>query len=352
MIIVENLSGKNTKQIPFWFMRQAGRYLPEYKKIRSGFSNFLEFCYNPEAVCEVTIQPLTRFGMSAAIIFSDILVIPDALGIKVEFIENEGPVLENFGDFSDSENSKTNSRLSTLEKISKDNIKEKLSPVYKAIAMVRNDLPKEKALIGFCGSPWTLACYILQGKSSRDFSKTRELAIKNPESFRRLINILIKSVVEHACFQIKSGVDVIQLFDSWSGILSESEFKEYVIYPTEKIVSLIRSIHPEIKIIGFPRMCGAKLKSYAKKTGVDAVSFDGSVNLSYISNEVEKYAVPQGNLDSMILSKDKNLALKETKKIIEHFENRAFIFNLAHGILPDTPIDNVQAVSDMIQSVS
>ena len=338
MLLIDTLSNKKTSSVPFWFMRQAGRYLPEYKAVRAGFPNFLTFCYTPEAACEVTLQPISRFDMSAAIIFSDILVIPDALGVEVSFQENIGPILTPVAN------------KNALEKLSAKYLEERLSPVYKAITLTRENLVKDKALIGFCGSPWTLACYMLQGKSSKDFSSARAFALKEKELFSGLMSLLVQAVVEHSCLQIVAGANVIQLFDSWSGVLSESEFEHYVILPTQKIVSAIKEKYPHIPVIGFPRLCGAKLARYAQATGVNAVSFDGSVSLDYVTSQMQKNVVLQGNLDSQILAEDRDLALLQTKKLLTRFAGTPFIFNLAHGILPHTPIANVQAVSDMIKT--
>lgn len=319
-------------------MRQAGRYLPEYKEVRKNFRDFLNFCYTPEAACEVTLQPISRFGMSAAIIFSDILVIPDALGMNVTFQENIGPVLSPLA---------SHKEVITLSKM---DIKEKLFPVYDALKMTRKALPADKALIGFCGAPWTLACYMLQGKSSRDFSGARSFPLHQPDAFSLLTQTLIHAVAQHAIYQIDAGANVIQIFDSWSGVLSEVEFERYVMVPTTAIVQEIKQRYPNVPIIGFPRLCGQKLAHYAEKTGVDAVSFDCSVTLDFAKNSVQKHCLLQGNLDSQILAEDKNLALQETKRLLEKFAGTPFIFNLAHGILPHTPIDHVQAVSDMIKA--
>jgi uroporphyrinogen decarboxylase len=336
MLFIESLSGKHTGKVPYWFMRQAGRYLPEYKKVRANFPNFLSFCYTPEAACEVTLQPITRFDMSAAIIFSDILVIPDAMGMDVQFKESIGPVLVPLKNENDIE------QLHSLSL-------EKLSKVYEALKLTRTALPKDKALIGFCGSPWTLACYMIQGKSSRDFADARSFAYKEEKLFFILMEKLTEAVAQHAMNQIEAGANAIQLFDSWSGVLSEKEFDAYVIQPTKKIVAIIKGKYPSVPIIGFPRMCGEKLSSYAKATGVDAVSFDGSVTREYAKTVG---VVPQGNLDPILLAEDKAGALVETKRILEIMKGKPFIFNLSHGILPHTPIENVQAVTDMVKAHS
>lgn len=316
-------------------MRQAGRYLPEYRNVRKNFSNFLEFCYTPEAACEVTIQPITRYGMSAAIIFSDILVIPDALGVDVRFSQGEGPIL---------------SPVTDISGLNKNNFKETLSPVYKAIEITRKKLSDDTALIGFCGLPWTLACYMIEGKGSRDFQSVRQVAFRKKEFFTNLLNILTEAVIEHSLRQIEAGAQAIQLFDSWSGVLSEQEFLNYSIIPSKKISLAIKEKYPNIPIIGFPRLSGSKLIDYVKQANVDAVSFDGSVSLAFARNELQKHVVLQGNLDSVLLAEDKDEAVKQTKKILETFGDKEFIFNLAHGILPHTPIDNVSAICDVIRS--
>ncbi len=322
-------------KIPFWFMRQAGRYLPEYRNVRKGFSNFLEFCYTPDAACEVTLQPVNRYGMSAAIIFSDILVIPDALGVHVSFSEGNGPVLN---------------PVQEVSQLGKADFFEKLEPVYKAISLARNSLPEKTALIGFCGLPWTLACYMIEGKGSRDFQSVRRTAFTRKEFFVRLIEILTDSVIKHSIEQIKAGAQAIQLFDSWAGVLSEQEFFDYSIVPSKKIVDSIKGRYPHIPIIGFPRLAGGKMVDYALKTGVDSVSFDGSIPLSMVRNELQHHIIPQGNLDSILLAEDKEQAGIQAKKIIAALGDKPFVFNLAHGILPHTPTDNVALICDIIKS--
>ena len=325
----------HSKNIVFWFMRQAGRYLPEYRRIRKNFTNFLEFCYTPEAACEVTIQPITRYDMSAAIIFSDILVIPDALGVDVGFSEGNGPTL---------------SKITSISQLSSGNFLQKLQPVYEAISLTRKELQQNKVLIGFCGLPWTLACYMIEGKGGRDFQYARQVALTKKDFFASLIELLTESVISHSLEQIKAGAQAIQLFDSWAGVLSEQEFLDYSIIPSKKIVSTIKEKYPDVPIIGFPRLSGSKIIDYAKNSGVDAVSFDGSISLSVARNELQKYVVPQGNLDSVLLAEDRNQAVLQTKKIIETLGDKQFIFNLAHGILQHTPVDNVSAICDEIMT--
>jgi len=327
---------EKTTNIPFWFMRQAGRYLPEYREIRSQTKNFLDMCYTPEKAVEVTLQPIRRFGMSAAIIFSDILVIPDALGVDVRFEEKKGPLLVPV---------QTNDDLERLAfKI------EKLEPVYEALRLTKKALPKETTLIGFAGSPWTLACYTVQGKADRDFQQVRSVALRQRDFFVKLIDLLTDSVIKHVLQQIKAGAEVIQLFDSWSGVLSEQEFSEWSIEPTKKIVSAIKAQHPEVPVIGFPRMSGSKAKTYARQTGIDAISVDASMSLEWIKNELQPVCMVQGNLDSLALAENKEVMLAQAKKIISTLGDKPFVFNLGHGILPHTPIEHVQALCDLLKN--
>ena len=338
-IFLDVLSGKPEKKIPFWFMRQAGRYLPEYRALRSKAKDFLHFCYSPDMATEATLQPITRFGMSAAIIFSDILVIPHALGMEVRFEEGKGPLLTPL------ENE------TMLAKLSLKHLEEKLSPVYQAITQTKNALPKETALIGFCGAPWTLASYAVEGKGSRDFQTVRTAALRQPEFFSKLISLFTGAVIEHASHQIKAGAQVIQLFDSWAGALSAQEFDNWVIAPTKNIVSTLKKLHPEIPVIGFPRLAGTRYISYARETGVNAVSVDATVPPNWIAQNLQSQVIVQGNLDNLLLAEDKNAMLAQAKDIIVTLGERPFIFNLGHGVLPHTPVENVQALVDLIKAV-
>ena len=321
---------------PFWFMRQAGRYLPEYREIRSKTANFLEMCYTPSKASEVTLQPIRRFGMDAAIIFSDILVIPDALGVDVRFEEKKGPVLVPV---------QTEAELDKLAYNA-----DKLAPVYDAQRATKAALPAETTLIGFAGSPWTLACYTVQGKSDKDFHAVRMVAIKNKPFFSRLIALLTQSVIDHCKEQINAGAEVIQLFDSWSGVLSEPEFDEWVIEPTQKIVAALKKAYPQIPVIGFPRQAGTKYRNYVLQTKVDGVSIDSSVSLEYAAKELSGLCVVQGNLDPVILAEDKEATLKQAQKIVSILGgNNPFIFNLGHGILPHTPTEHMKALCDYLK---
>lgn len=316
-------------------MRQAGRYLPEYKELRSKAKDFLDFCYNPAMAAEATLQPIKRFGMSGAIIFSDILVVPHALGMEVRFEEGKGPLLTPTQSEKD------------LDKLSPQ--PDRLLPVYEALRLVKKELPKETALIGFAGAPWTLACYIVQGKSDKDFGLVRKIAAENPAFFARLLAILEEAVARHAIQQIEAGAEVIQIFDSWAGVLNEQEFLHYVVQPTRRIVQVIKAKHPTIPIIGFPRQAGAKYKDYVEKTGVDAVNIDGTVTLDWVKKELQELCVVQGNLDPILLAEDKNAMLAQARQIVSVFGHKPFVFNLGHGILPHTPIVNMQALCDFLK---
>lgn len=314
---------------PFWFMRQAGRYLAEYKQVRASTGGFLDLCYTPEKASEVTLQPITRFDMSAAIIFSDILVIPHALGAGVRFAEGEGPILIPVD---------TSEKLAALRWSPG-----MLEPVYQALRMTRAALPADKALIGFAGAPWTLACYMVQGKSDKDFHAVRKVAMKQPTFFADLLDVLTDCVGEHLKAQIRAGVDVVQIFDSWSGVLTAEEFEQFVVKPTAKIVASIKAEFPHVPVIGFPRLAGVKYWDYAVATKVDGISIDASVPLAY-AKQLQEVCVVQGNLDPVLLAEDKNAMLAQAKRIVDTLGNKSFVFNLGHGILPHTPIENVSAL--------
>lgn len=325
---LQTLAGMKGEQTPLWFMRQAGRYLPEYKEVRKTTRNFLEFCYSPEKAAEVTLQPIRRFDMDAAIIFSDILVIPHALGMEVSFVENEGPKI------------KPLETASCIEKLTYDTTI--LDPVYEALRLTRQSLAKEKALIGFAGAPWTLATYMIEGGSSRDFIKTKLWAYRDPSGFARIMDMLSRAVITHCIAQVKAGVEVIQLFDSWAGVLTPEQFRQYAIDPVSRIVQGIRAACPDIPIIGFPKGAGVMLPEYVEKTEVNAVSIDQHMSCDWAVTNIR---VPiQGNLDPVLLMADKNKAVEQTKKILESFVGHPHVFNLGHGILQHTPIDHVEAV--------
>ena len=314
---------------PFWFMRQAGRYLAEYKQVRASTGGFLDLCYTPHKASEVTLQPIDRFDMSAAIIFSDILVIPHALGVGLRFAEGEGPILIPVDNAE---------KLAALQW--SPNM---LEPVYEALRITRAGLPGDKALIGFAGAPWTLACYMVQGKSDKDFAGVRAIAMKDPAFFINLMNLLTRCVTHHLKAQIRAGADVVQIFDSWAGVLSAEEFEAYVVQPTAAIVASLHAEFPHVPVIGFPRLAGVKYWDYAVKTKVDGINIDASVPLEY-AKQLQEVCVVQGNLDPVLLAESKQATLAQAKRIVAALGDKSFVFNLGHGILPHTPIENVAAL--------
>jgi len=340
--IINVLNNQQFDKIPpIWIMRQAGRYLPEYLETRSKIHNFLDLCYNPQLACEVTLQPIRRFDFDSAIIFSDILVIPDALGIKVDFVKNHGPILSEFDLTKD------------LSKLNLNNLKNHLKPVFEAINLTRANLNKDKTLIGFAGAPWTLACYMIEGKGSKNFEKIRQISLQQPEFFEQLIAILTQAVSDFLSLQIQAGVDVVKIFDSWAGILPSSELEKWVIKPAQKIVENLQQKFPNIPVIYFPKNIGNSYEIFAKKVNSNGLAIDQNLDLNWaVENIYEKNnKIIQGNLDNFILAfGDKKIIENEVRKILKTFENKPFIFNLGHGILPQTPIENVEFMLEVIKS--
>ncbi|MDX2082470.1 MAG: uroporphyrinogen decarboxylase [Rickettsiales bacterium] len=331
---------ENFSQPPIWIMRQAGRYLPEYLEIRRDVKNFLDLCYNPELACEVTLQPIRRFDFDAAIIFSDILVIPDALGVKVDFVKNEGPKLKKISNISD------------LKKLKVNNIKSHLKPVFEAIELTKSKLSNEKALIGFSGAPWTLACYMIEGGSSKNFDSVRQKAINYEEFFLQLIEILTESIIQYLSQQIKAGANVVKLFDSWAGILPPQQLKKWVIEPTKKIVTEIKKLHPNIPIICFPRGIGVNYKEFAAAVDCHGLALDQNLEKNWAKKNLQENLgkVIQGNLDNFLLAfGSKKEIEEEVLNILETFNDKPFIFNLGHGILPQTPIENVELLMNLVR---
>jgi len=335
-ILLKTLQGEKTARVPFWFMRQAGRYLPEYRGLRAQTKSFLEFCYSPDKAKVATLQPIERFGMDGAIIFSDILVIPHALGMDVRFEEGKGPILVPVKD------------RNALEKLNWDKFKFTLSPVYDALRATVKTIPPETSLIGFIGAPWTLACYVVEGKSSADFAQVKAIAAKDREFFSDLISLLTKAVILHAKRQIQAGAEIIQLFDSWAGVLDEQSYHRWVIDPAREIVAAIKADF-NVPVIGFPRQSGSKFLTYAKETKVDVISFDDSVPIEWARDSLQPSVMVQGCLDPQILAGDKEMMLKDAQKILSILGNKNFIFNLSHGVVPHTPVENMQALCDFLK---
>ena len=334
--LIKTLNGEVSKKPPVWLMRQAGRYLPEYRELRKNTGSLLNLCYSPNLAAEATLQPIKRFGFDAAIIFSDILVIPDALGQPVSFQEGIGPVLDPLSGIDD------------LKKLKKENIIDRLNPVYEAIQIARADLSKDKSLIGFTGAPWTIATYMIEGGTSRDFLKTKRWAFSKPEEFKKLIDILIDAITEHLISQIEAGADALQIFDSWAGILPEKEFNLWCLRPIKRIVSGVRGKCPGIPIIVFPRLAGERYIKIAEIDGVSAVSLDQTVSLNWAKKFLQPKVTLQGNLDPVYLLAGGRVMREETSRILDAFRNGPFIFNLGHGVLPSTPLKHVIELCEFI----
>lgn len=338
-LFIDTLQGKPRERVPFWFMRQAGRYLPEYRELRATTKGFLDLCFNSEKAAEVTLQPLRRFHMDAAILFSDILVIPHGLGVDVRFAEGEGPIV---------------GVCDTREKIGALNqatVKTKLEPVAETVRLVKKELPQGAALIGFAGAPWTVACYMLQGRSGKEFAKAREFAIAQPVLMQQLMDHLVEATITYLRMQIEAGADALQIFDSWAGLLTPQQFAQWVTAPTVKIVTALRASHPHIPLIGFAKGAGLQLADYAAKTGVNCIGVDQHTPMEFaISARANAAQAVQGNLDPLLLAYDLDGALRETEKILASTRSVPSVFNVGHGFIPQTPIAHVEAVSQMIHA--
>lgn len=319
-------------------MRQAGRYLPEYRELRARAGSFLDLCFTPEFAAEVTLQPIRRFNFDAAIIFSDILVIPHALGREVRFEVGEGPRLD---------------PLDTPEKIKSLATTAdfaKLEPVYEALRRVRSELNPATALIGFCGAPWTVATYMVAGQGTPDQAPARMLAYRKPDAFARIIDVLVENSIEYLLGQLAAGADVLQIFDTWAGVLPPHEFERWSIEPTQRIVEGVRKKVPDAKIIGFPRGAGAQLPSYVERTGVNGVSIDWTAEPTLIRERVQSRVAVQGNLDPLVLIAGGDALDRAVDDVLENYARGRLIFNLGHGIQPETPIAHVEQMLKRVRS--
>ncbi len=337
--LLDLFQGKTFSNPPVWFMRQAGRYLPEYLNIRRKHKTFLDLCYSPTVAAEVTLQPLQRFQLDAAILFSDILVIPDALGQKVVFEESKGPLLSDL------------SLSSFQEELSLDRFLEKLAPVYETIRLTKSQLSVTKAFIGFAGAPWTLALYMLEGKGSRDFSEAKRRAFQHEEKFSLFLDFLSDVIARHLIGQVRAGVDVLQLFDTWAGLCPATHFQTWVLKPTQKIVAALKGAFPSVPIISFPKGIGAHLLDYGAQTGVSALSLDVNTSLSWARQNLPPDFILQGNLDPSVLVAGGRPLKKAVEFIHQEMGGRPYIFNLGHGILPQTPFHHVSECIKWIQAL-
>jgi uroporphyrinogen decarboxylase len=330
------LRGNQEKVPPVWLMRQAGRYLPEYRALRADKGGFLALAYDSDAASEITLQPIRRFGFDGAILFSDILVIPHAMGQDLWFEAGEGPRLA--------------PRLAESRLENFVPAPQRLDPVFETVRKVAATLPANTTFLGFAGSPWTVATYMVNGQGSKDQAEARRMAHSEPERFGALIDAIISATVDYLSGQIKAGVDGVQLFDSWAGSLSPAQFEKWVIAPNATIVSALKTRHPDTPVIGFPKGAGGKLAAYARETGVDALGLDETVDPDWAHKELPVGLPVQGNLDPLALIAGGDVLEDAVNRILRAFADRPHIFNLGHGILPDTPIEHVEKLLTLVRS--
>jgi len=335
---MEVLRGQRQSVPPIWMMRQAGRYLPEYRELRAKAGSFLDLCFTPDYAAEVTLQPIRRFKFDAAIIFSDILVIPHALGRSVRFEAGEGPRLDPLD---------TPELIARLASQADDT---KLAPVYEALRRVRRELDPSVALIGFCGAPWTVATYMVAGRGTPDQAPARLLAYRHPEAFARIIDVLVDASISYLVKQLAAGANALQIFDTWAGVLPPREFERWSIEPTRRIIEGVRRAVPDAKIIGFPRGAGAQLPSYVARTGVDAVSIDWTAEPKLIRDHVQNRVAVQGNLDPLALIAGGDTLDQAVDDVLANYADGRLIFNLGHGITPETPIAHVEQMLRRVRS--
>jgi uroporphyrinogen decarboxylase len=328
--LFEVLEGKRQTVPPVWLMRQAGRYLPEYQAIRKKLGSVLDLCFEPKLAAEVTLQPIRRFAFDAAILFSDILVVPYALGRRVEFAVGEGPQLDPLDD------------PKAVASLRTEVDQARLAPIYETIALVKAALPPHVTFLGFCGAPWTVATYMVAGHGTPDQAPARLFAYRHPEAFAQLIDRLVEASVGYLARQLQAGVDAVQIFDTWAGVLPPDEFERWCIAPTRRIAAELRRIVPDAKIIGFPRGVGSNMMRYLEGVPVDAVGLDWTVDLGIGRDVIQKRKPVQGNLDPLVLRAGSTALDRSIDAILAALAGGPFIFNLGHGILPDTPIAHVE----------
>lgn len=318
---------------PVWIMRQAGRYLPEYREVRKKAGSFLDLCYTPELAAEVTLQPIRRFDFDAAILFSDILVIPDALGQDVRFEEGRGPVLGALN----------------IDALEMDRVRPHLAPVLETVRTVRAALDDEKALLGFCGAPWTVATYMVAGHGTPDQGPARKMALEDPERFGCLIDLLVEASADYLSAQLEAGADAVQIFDSWAGILDEDQFRRWAVDPVRRIIERVRAGHPDARFIAFAKGAGARLGTYATASGADCVGVDWTVPPGLARSMVDERIAIQGNMDPMRLIVGGHALDEGVDHVLEGFSGRPHIFNLGHGVTPDTPIANMERLVQRVR---
>ena len=331
------LAGEAVWPPPVWLMRQAGRYLPEYRAIRARAGDFIALCTTPELAAEVTLQPLRRYGFDAAILFSDILMLPWALGQNVRFAAGEGPLLHPVRD------------VAAFRALDPGRAMSAIAPVIETVRRVRTEVG-DAALIGFAGAPFTVACYMVEGSGSKEFAETRLLAYRDPPLFDAIIDLLVESTVAYASAQIQAGAEVFMLFDSWAGVLPAAEFARFVITPARRITGQLRAKHPDVPVIGFPRLAGLSLGAYAREVGVQGIGLDTSVDLDRAKDMVPDSVALQGNLDPLALVAGGTFLDSGIDRVLVAARGRPFIFNLGHGIVPETPPAHVGALVDRVRA--
>ena len=331
------LRGEITERPPVWLMRQAGRYLPEYRETRKQAGGFLELCYTPELAVEVTLQPIRRYGFDASILFSDILVVPHGLGQEVWFEEGEGPKLAPL------------ERPDALDGLRLEGMVERLAPVYETVRGLSSALPPETTLIGFSGAPWTLATYMLEGGTSKQFVTCKRWALAEPEAFGRLIDLLEQAVVEHLSAQVAAGAEVLQIFDSWAGALPVRALRQWSLEPLKRIVAALKARHPEVPVILFPRGAGLLYLDFAAESGAAGLSLDSNLPPVWAAEALSPQVTLQGNLDPLYLVAGGSAMDTAAEEILSAFEKRPFIFNLGHGVVPQTPPENVERLLKVIR---
>ena len=336
--LLEALAGKTHEQPPIWLMRQAGRYLPEYRALRARVGGFLELCLTPALAAEVTLQPIRRFAMDGAILFSDILIVPYGLGQAVSFREGEGPVLERLETVTD------------LARLNRAGLRERVAPVAETVRLVRAELPDATTLIGFAGSPWTVASYMIEGGSSRDFARAKAWLYRDEIGFAALIELLVEATVAYLELQIEAGAEAIQLFDSWAGALAEPAFARWVVAPNAAIVARLRAAHPDVPVIVFPRGAGLSYRALSQAIAAQGIGLDSTVPVAWARDNLQPRHAVQGNLDPLALVVGGAALARETERIRRALGGGPFIFNLGHGVLPETPPGHVAELVRLVRS--
>ena len=335
--LLKTLRGEVLPRPPIWLMRQAGRYLPEYRALRAKAKSFVDLALNPELAVEVTLQPIRRFGMDGAILFADILLVPHALGQKLEFLEGEGPRLDPIRD------------AAGLAKLSDARAADVLAPVMQTIKGVRAALPPEVTLIGFAGAPWTVATYMIEGRGKTDYENCRRMMWSEPQLFAALMDTLVDATAAYLNAQAEAGAEILKIFDSWAGAVPAALFDVAVIAPTARLVKAVRARHPNIPIIGLPRGAGSHVARYAAETGVNAVGIDHMTDMAGVAATLPAGVVAQGNLDPMLLMVGGAPMDLQARRILDAMKGKPFIFNLGHGVLQHTPPDHIARLVELVK---